>query len=302
LAEEKKIKRKRKNRAYFPPAPAEPGKVEHESKKMSPIPEIITDGLHLMTTARDINSLHKFARQINLKKEWYQDHPKHPHYYLTSDYSTVRAIRAGAMLVSTRDMIRMAKGKLPIGRPPEYKPEYAGYAKLLCSHVGYDREKLSQVFGIKKTLLDTWLRKYPDLKKAVMEGKDYYYGIQVEGALIKSALGHPLVEVTKERKPIIDENGKKTGQYEFVETKRVQKWVPPNPITLIFYLVNRLGERWRNIKYVDIKQFVDETKRIKIEMSHLDDRQIMALIGMAKGRPREAVKLIEGSIVSESKK
>lgn len=42
---------------------------------------ILFDGVHLATDG-DLDELHKFAQSIGLKREWFQDHPAHPHYDL----------------------------------------------------------------------------------------------------------------------------------------------------------------------------------------------------------------------------
>jgi hypothetical protein len=40
---------------------------------------ILFDGVHLATNG-PIEELHEFAQSIGLKREWFQDHPRHPHY------------------------------------------------------------------------------------------------------------------------------------------------------------------------------------------------------------------------------
>lgn len=36
-------------------------------------------------TADTLDELHAFARKLGLKREWFQDHPRHPHYDLTDN-------------------------------------------------------------------------------------------------------------------------------------------------------------------------------------------------------------------------
>lgn len=40
---------------------------------------IYFDGVHLATDG-SIEELHIFAQSIGLKREWFQSHPRHPHY------------------------------------------------------------------------------------------------------------------------------------------------------------------------------------------------------------------------------
>ena len=65
---------------------------------------ILTDGTHLVTTG-DIDDLHAFAQRIGLKREWFQDHPRHPHYDLKG-HKDILAILRGAEAVSSRELIR----------------------------------------------------------------------------------------------------------------------------------------------------------------------------------------------------
>jgi len=56
---------------------------------------IITDEIHL-TSTESLEELHKFAQSIGLKREWFQDHKKYPHYDLTTKRMSNKAIRYGA--------------------------------------------------------------------------------------------------------------------------------------------------------------------------------------------------------------
>jgi len=70
---------------------------------------IYTDGTHLIGTT--LGELHSFAQRIGLKREWFQDHPRHPHYDLTSKRMTEAALLNGARLVSSRSLIMVLRGR-----------------------------------------------------------------------------------------------------------------------------------------------------------------------------------------------
>ncbi len=55
--------------------------------------------------ADDVDELHAFAMGIGLKRSWFQDHPRLPHYDLTPGVRA-RAVRAGAIEVSCREMVK----------------------------------------------------------------------------------------------------------------------------------------------------------------------------------------------------
>jgi hypothetical protein len=67
-----------------------------------------TDGVHLV--AETLDDLHEFAQAIGLKREWFQDHPRHPHYDLTTIRAVRRAINRGAVLVSPEIVLQLAHG------------------------------------------------------------------------------------------------------------------------------------------------------------------------------------------------
>jgi len=58
---------------------------------------------HMMTDG-DIEELHHMAKQIGLKKSWFQDNPLHPHYDLTSNKRLI-AIRFGAKDVTSKELV-----------------------------------------------------------------------------------------------------------------------------------------------------------------------------------------------------
>jgi hypothetical protein len=66
---------------------------------------IYTDGTHLI--ADSIYELHRFAQKIRLKREWFQEHPIHPHYDLTTKRVLERAISKGAIVVTKKELVNL---------------------------------------------------------------------------------------------------------------------------------------------------------------------------------------------------
>ncbi len=58
-----------------------------------------------LTTDGDIQELHMFAAIIGCKRAWFQDHPTHPHYDLTTSRRE-DAVRRGAVFVAAREQAR----------------------------------------------------------------------------------------------------------------------------------------------------------------------------------------------------
>jgi hypothetical protein len=69
---------------------------------------VLSDGTHLVCA--DTEQLHAFARRIGLRRQWFQEDGKYPHYDLTTSRAAARAISAGAVKMDTRQMIRILRG------------------------------------------------------------------------------------------------------------------------------------------------------------------------------------------------
>lgn len=59
---------------------------------------------HLVSDS-SLEELHSFAQSLGLRKEWFQDHPKHPHYDLTTERIKNKAKKLGAKKVSSKEII-----------------------------------------------------------------------------------------------------------------------------------------------------------------------------------------------------
>jgi hypothetical protein len=70
---------------------------------------VYTDGAHLV--CRDEDALHAFARRIGLRRRWFQNRGRHPHYDLTTAHMAVKAQDAGAVRVNSRRLIEMLRGE-----------------------------------------------------------------------------------------------------------------------------------------------------------------------------------------------
>lgn len=72
---------------------------------------IYCDGVHLVGT--DEAELHQFAESIGMKRNWFQNHPTHPHYDILSGAIRKAAFVAGAQSVTSREIVQlMLSGKL----------------------------------------------------------------------------------------------------------------------------------------------------------------------------------------------
>jgi hypothetical protein len=56
-------------------------------------------------TADTLEELHAFAARLGLRRSWFQDHPRLPHYDLTKSRRE-QALQLGAVFVGAREQIR----------------------------------------------------------------------------------------------------------------------------------------------------------------------------------------------------
>ena len=125
----------------------------------------------------------------------------------------------------------MAKKKTSIGRPTDYKPEYDEQARKLCL-LGYTNQQLADFFNVDVSTLERWMKK-EHFRGAIKSGREFADS-QVVDSLYNRARGYVGKEV-------------KTATHEGVITdvKVVDKHIPPDPTSMIFWLKNRQPEMWR---------------------------------------------------------
>jgi len=58
-----------------------------------------------LTTDGALDGLHSFAARLGLKRDWFQPHPTHPHYDLSSSKREL-AVKLGARFVSAQEQAR----------------------------------------------------------------------------------------------------------------------------------------------------------------------------------------------------
>jgi transposase-like protein len=110
---------------------------------------------------------------------------------------------------------------------------------------GLTDEQISKKAGICRDTLYRWMREHPDISDAIKKGKAPV-DMQVENALLKSALGH----VVKIRKPIKVRTKKQlkdkgTIEEEHIEYAEEEVYIPPQTVAQLFWLKNRRPDRWR---------------------------------------------------------
>lgn len=76
---------------------------------------IYTDGIHIISDT-SIDELHIFAEKISFKLEWFQNNNRHPHYDITTSKAKNRVIKAGAILISSKKLLKIIHNNLIKGQ------------------------------------------------------------------------------------------------------------------------------------------------------------------------------------------
>lgn len=121
----------------------------------------------------------------------------------------------------------MAKGKYEKWLEPEGLTLLEGWARN-----GLTDDQIAHNCGCSVRTLYEWKEKYPQISQALKRGKEVV-DLEVENALLKSALGFTYDEVMTEQ----SDDG--------IKKRVTKKMVLPNVTAQIFWLKNRRPEQWR---------------------------------------------------------
>lgn len=113
---------------------------------------------------------------------------------------------------------------------------------------GLSEEQIAKNLGVAYSTFRDYKRKHPALSAVLEKGREVV-DFEVEGALIKRALGFTYEEVIEELRE--DPN---TGTAGLVPVKKVIKTVPPDVSAAKFWLNNRKPDEW---KYDSNKNEID---------------------------------------------
>jgi hypothetical protein len=126
-----------------------------------------------------------------------------------------------------------------VGRPTDYKPEYAEQAQKLCLHIGATDQQLADFFEVDVRSIYRWKNEHAEFCQALKIGKEKT-DVQVERSLLNRALGyeHDAVKIFCS----------KDGEVTQVPYREV---VPPDVTACIFWLKNRKSGSWRDKSEVE---------------------------------------------------
>ena len=120
---------------------------------------------------------------------------------------------------------------MKVGRKGKYERWLTNEGLTLVegwARTGLNDEQIAKNLGIAVGTIYEWKNRFPEFAEALRKGKEVV-DFEVENALLKSALGYTVTENDKE------------------------KYVPPNPTAIIFWLKNRKPDVWRDRKDIDMQ-------------------------------------------------
>lgn len=170
-------------------------------------------------------------------------------------------------------IINISDKKNKAGRPSLYEPDvHPKQAFVACSKMGAKKEDLAELFSVHRDTITEWMSKHQEFSAAVKIGRDEWDTNKAEVAMQKIVTGYDYIEATE----VKDKDGNITK--EVVTTKHV----PPNITAIMFWLQNRAGRRWKNVRKIEAKLTTDGEMRhiysggadMKIKLENLDKKEL----------------------------
>ncbi len=140
----------------------------------------------------------------------------------------------------------MAKGKYQQWLEPENLLRITNWAANGCTY-----SELAKNMGIGERTLYDWLEKHPQILQAIKEGLSLSCQA-VENALFKRATGYDVEDVDEiqEFKGELRDGKPANGTVTKREARKTRH-IPPDTGAIIFYLKNRMGERYTDRRVVE---------------------------------------------------
>lgn len=167
--------------------------------------------------------------------------------------------KAVAMADAVREIMEdVAKGN--VGRPEDYRPQYAVLAEKMCLlNVGITDKDLAQFFEVSESTINLWKLNHPEFSESIRQGKDIS-DLEVAHALYRKATGATFIIEKEVKRKVVeydDKTGKKKREEEFIEVVPLIQQAPPDALAGKYWLNNRRRKEPTERQWVD-----------KVELTH----------------------------------
>lgn len=149
----------------------------------------------------------------------------------------------------------MAKGKYEYWLTPDGLLRIQGWARD-----GLTDEQIAKNMGIARDTLIEWKKKYSDISDTLKRGKDVA-DREIENALYERAHGgtRQVKKTFKVKRTYYDEQGRKCEKEE-LKTALDEIYIPGDTTAQIFWLKNRMPEKWRDKQEVKVSGALENEK------------------------------------------
>jgi len=118
------------------------------------------------------------------------------------------------------------------GQPTKYKDVFENQV-LILAEKGFTDVDIAQVFNVTKATINNWKKKFPQFFASIKKGKAIA-DQKVVQSLYQRALGYTAPEIH-------------ISNFQGVVSKtNILKHYPPDPVSCIFWLKNRMPQEWRD--------------------------------------------------------
>lgn len=140
----------------------------------------------------------------------------------------------------------MAKGKYQEWLQPENLLRITNWAANGCTN-----KEIATNVGVSEQTFYVWLERYPEFSESIKQGRSMSCQA-IENALFKRATGYVVEDVdeVEEFKGELRDGKPANGTITKREVRKTRN-VPPDTGAIVFYLKNRMGERYTDRRVIE---------------------------------------------------
>lgn len=148
--------------------------------------------------------------------------------------------------------MRGAKGKYDAETYPKLAE---GYARQ-----GLSDKQIAHNLGVCQDTFYKYMKKYPEFAESIKRGKQPV-DFEVENQLLKRALGYTVTERQIEYYSPLSPD--ETPRVKTI--KEIKRHIPADITASIFWLMNRMPDRWKDKKRLEVSGKIEESVKSQVE-------------------------------------
>lgn len=137
---------------------------------------------------------------------------------------------------------------------------------------GLTDEQIAHNMDINVATLYRYKQSHCEICNALKRGKEIV-DIQVENALLRKAMGISKTVVKPIKvKEVLYDNGKRISEKEHIEYAEEEIYIPPDTTAQIFWLKNRLPDKWRDKPTTENTDIMEKLDKVIGDIDAIADR------------------------------